>query len=148
MSGPQPHQQDPRQTHGHPPQPYPPQPYPNQPYPPQPYPNQPYPGQGFHTAHNQPPPYAQGPPLFQMRLTEHTGMVLMWSQRSYTVVGTIEQCEAYFQRAQSHCLGAGWWSIASVLLFNWLALSSNRRAIKSARTQWSALAHGYPPQPR
>ena len=81
-----------------------------------------------------------------MRLTEHTGALILWSQRHYTVVGTIEECEAAYRRAQNHCLGAGWWSIASLILFNWIAISGNRSAIRAVRRQ--AVALGWSPHSR
>lgn len=48
--------------------------------------------------------YPAGPRYFQVRLTKHTGMLLMFSTRSYTITGTLEQCEAAYRDAQTHNL--------------------------------------------
>jgi hypothetical protein len=70
---------------------------------------------------------------FYLKLTEHTGAVLFWQQRSYTVAGTLEQCERAYRDAQTHNLAAGWWSLMSLLVMNWIALFSNLSAIRRVR---------------
>ncbi|ORB73070.1 DUF2510 domain-containing protein [Mycobacterium scrofulaceum] len=70
---------------------------------------------------------------FQLSLTEHTGAVIFWQQRSYTFTGTLEQCERAYRTAQAHNLGAGWWSVVSLLVMNWVALISNWGAIRGVR---------------
>lgn len=77
-------------------------------------------------------PYQQGD-LFQLRLIEHIGAVIFWQQRSYTFTGTLEQCEAAYRRSQTQNLFAGWWSVASLLVLNWVALFSNLSAIRRLR---------------
>lgn len=72
-------------------------------------------------------------PLFQINLIKHTGLVLAWQQQTVRYSGTLEQCELYYKEAQQHCLLAGWWSLASVILFNWIAIFSNMGAIKRVR---------------
>lgn len=74
-------------------------------------------------------PYRQ----FSVRLIEHFGLGLLWSQRRYTVTGTLEQCERAYRSAQKFNLAAGWWSLTSALALNWIALISNRNAIRVVR---------------
>ncbi|WP_079633679.1 hypothetical protein [Mycobacteroides abscessus] len=76
---------------------------------------------------------ASGPRYFQVRLTKHTGMLLMFSTRSYTITGTLEQCEAAYRDAQTHNLAAGWWSFLSILLMNWIAIFGNMGQINQIR---------------
>lgn len=87
-----------------------------------------------------PPPYQQPSPavgypgpLFQISLLKHTGAVIFWHQQSSRYTGTLEQCEQAYKDAQTHCLLAGWWSLASVVVLNWIALFSNMRAIRQVR---------------
>ncbi|WP_370653081.1 MULTISPECIES: DUF2510 domain-containing protein [Mycobacterium] len=83
--------------------------------------------------------------LFQLRLIEHIGALIFWQQRTTTVTGTLEQCEAAYRRTQTQNLCAGWWSPASILLFNWIAPFSNLSAIKRVRAQSSReIAHVAP----
>ncbi len=88
---------------------------------------------------------------FQLRLSEHTGAVVFWQHRSYTFTGTLGQCEAAYRTAQLHNLGAGWWSVVSLLVMNWVALISNWSAIRGVRqlaAQPSAAAYApAPPAP-
>ena len=69
---------------------------------------------------------------FHLRLCEHTGAVVFWQHRSYTFTGTLEQCEAAYRTAQLHNLWAGWWSVVSLLVMNWVALISNWSAISGS----------------
>lgn len=80
-----------------------------------------------------PQPAGAAAPLFQIRLLKHTGLLLAWQQQTLHYTGTLEQCEQYYNAAQQHCLLAGWWSLASSLLFNWIAIFSNAGAIKRVR---------------
>jgi hypothetical protein len=59
-------------------------------------------------------------------------MVASYNQ-SYTVTGTFAQCEHALSQAQQHNLIAGWWSIASLLVWNWVALAANHSARKTLR---------------
>jgi hypothetical protein len=131
--------------------PYPGQPYPNSnpppwqgysdPYPRQ-YPVQP-PGQGYPYRYPQQypvQPHAAGP-VFQVRPMKHTGLVIAWYNRRFTVTGTFAQCEAAIKSAQVHNLSAGWWSFASVILWNWIAIVTNIRERKRLR---QSAAHAGP----
>ncbi|WP_244975549.1 DUF2510 domain-containing protein [Mycobacterium kubicae] len=75
----------------------------------------------------------QNQAIYHLSLIEHIGAVIFFSQRSYTVTGTLEQCEQAYRRAQTHNLAAGWWSVMSLLLLNWIALFSNHSAIRKVR---------------
>ncbi|SON58735.1 hypothetical protein MSIMFI_00213 [Mycobacterium simulans] len=79
------------------------------------------------------PGHPRQPDLFHLRLVEHIGAVIFWHQRTYTFTGTIEQCEAAYRRAQTQNLAVGWWSLASLLVMNWIALFSNLSAIRKLR---------------
>ena len=70
---------------------------------------------------------------FSVRLYKHTGAVIFWHQQRYTVTGTLEQCESAYRGAQTHNLLAGWWSLVSLLVGNWVALFSNFAAIRGVR---------------
>ena len=73
-----------------------------------------------------PPPPAV--PVFQVRATTHTGVLVFWFNRRRTVTGTYDQCAAALRSAQTHNLIVGWWSIFSILLMNWIALANNSSA--------------------
>jgi hypothetical protein len=70
---------------------------------------------------------------FSVRLYQHTGAVILWHQRTFTFTGTLEQCEKAYRDAQTHSLLAGWWSVVSLLVMNWIALFSNYSAIRKVR---------------
>lgn len=84
-------------------------------------------------------PYRQ----FSLPLVEHTGAVAFFQQRSYTVTGTLEQCEQAYHRAQKHNLLAGWWSVLSLVVMNWAALLSNWGAIRQVRKLAEQPGAGY-----
>ena len=63
----------------------------------------------------------------------HTGLVIAWYNRRFTVTGTFAQCEAAIKSAQVHNLAVGWWSFASVILWNWIAIVTNIRERKRLR---------------
>ncbi|MBB3606344.1 hypothetical protein FHT40_006035 [Mycolicibacterium sp. BK556] len=87
-----------------------------------------------------------GEPIFTVRLRKHTGLGLAWLSQTYSVTGTFHQCEAAIKDAQRHNLAAGWWSIASIVLWNWIALGENTSARKALRR--NASHYGYVPVPR
>jgi hypothetical protein len=83
---------------------------------------------------------------FQIKLRRHTGLLFLFQFRTYVVTGTLEQCERAYRQAQTHNLLAGWWSVISVLLLNWIALLSNRSAIaRVRRLAGRPQAFGLPP---
>lgn len=83
-------------------------------------------------------PGAQGhpnsEPLFEIRLLKHTGALIFWQQQTIRHTGNLQQCEQAYKDAQTHCLLLGWWSLASLVIFNWIALFSNMGAIKRIRS--------------
>ncbi|WP_431240936.1 hypothetical protein ACQ86B_28855 (plasmid) [Mycolicibacterium aichiense] len=87
-----------------------------------------------------------GEPIFTVRLRKHTGLALTWLSQSYTVTGTFHQCEAAIKDAQLHNLAAGWWSVASIVLWNWIALGANANARKTLHR--TAGRYGYVPLPK
>lgn len=96
-----------------------------------------------------------GQPLFEVRLIQHVGMAVAWSQRSYTVRGTHQQCLAAIAEAQKLNLLAGWWSMCSLLAMNWIALGNNaleRRRLNCQAAEFAPARPAAPspsmPQPR
>ncbi|OBG66745.1 hypothetical protein A9X05_08525 [Mycobacterium sp. E3298] len=82
-----------------------------------------------------------------MRVRKHTGAVILMFNQAYTVTGTLAQCEAALDNALLHNLLAGWWSLASVLVWNWVALLENHNARKHLRRQAAARAYTAPATP-
>jgi hypothetical protein len=70
---------------------------------------------------------------FSVRLYQHTGAVILWHPRTSTFTGTLEQCEKAYRDAQTHNLLAGWCSVVSLLMMNWIALFSKQRDTAGAR---------------
>ncbi len=97
---------------------YPPQQGQYQQYPP---PQQHHQGQQYQQGQYQ---QAQGG-TYTARFIKHTGMLILWQQSTATSRGSFEQIAADYRSAQQHCLLAGWWSISSILAFNWYALIKN-----------------------
>ncbi len=95
----------------------------------------------FSQANYPPPPPTGNQPLFQVRIRKHTGAVVLMFNQTYTVTGTFAQCEAALHDALLHNLLAGWWSMASILGWNWVALLENHNARKNLRRQ---AAQAYP----
>jgi len=60
-------------------------------------------------------------------------MLLAWQQSTKQVVGTYDQCTADYANAQRHNLIFGWWSVVSILFFNWFALISNLNAANALK---------------
>jgi hypothetical protein len=84
------------------------------------------------------------PQLFQVRVTKHTGLLVAYYNQSYTITGTWDQCEAAIRAAQQHNLLAGWWSMFSLLIMNWVALAENHNARNALRRQVTQAFAGYP----
>jgi hypothetical protein len=80
-----------------------------------------------------PPPPAE--PIFQVRVTRHVGALIFWYNQYRTVTGTYAQCNAAITAAQQHNLLLGWWSLASLLVWNPISLSRNASARKLLRQQ-------------
>jgi hypothetical protein len=120
-------------------------PGPQQPYSPpvQPYP---YPLQQY--PHAYPAVPSAGEPIFQVKLIKHTGMAIAWWQHTYLVRGTYDQCLRAIREAQNLNLIVGWWSVASLLLLNWIALGSNVRARRTLCKQAAALHQPPTPAPQ
>jgi hypothetical protein len=79
------------------------------------------------------PPHASGCGPFRISLVKHTGMLVLWHNHSYRVTGTLAECERAYRSAQIHNLAAGWWSLTSALVMNWVSLVSNALAIRKLR---------------
>ncbi|OBG68051.1 hypothetical protein A5703_11385 [Mycobacterium sp. E188] len=85
--------------------------------------------------------------MYAVRIRKHTGAVVLMFNQAYTVTGTLAQCEAALDNALLHNLLAGWWSLASVLVWNWVALLENHNARKHLRRQAAARAYTAPATP-
>jgi hypothetical protein len=91
-----------------------------------------YPNQQL-AGYHQPHPYQPAGPVFAIGLIKHTGALIFWQQQTLRFTGTLQQCEKAYRDAQTHCLLAGWWSLLSAFLMNWIALFSNLSAIGRVR---------------
>ncbi len=92
-----------------------------------------------------PPARPGSPALFRIRLRRHTGVLLVYLQQTYTVTGTFEQCEHAYREAQTYNLLAGWWSLGSLLVLNWVVLLSNKGAMSQLRRCAEQYPGGLPP---
>lgn len=70
--------------------------------------------------------HQQGGGIYEARFVKHTGALILWQQRTTTYTGTFEQITQAYKSTQSHNLAAGWWSVASILCWNWVALIGNK----------------------
>jgi hypothetical protein len=71
---------------------------------------------------------------YAIRLTTHSGLLLVGRSRWHNVQGSYDECVDAYRRSQTHNLLLGWWGIASLAFFNWVALVNNRRALSALRT--------------
>lgn len=94
---------------------------------------QPHYAQQYYATH--PPQQQPTGPLFQVAVHTHIGMLLAWHSREAKFTGTYEQCLAELKRAQLQNLLIGWWSITSIVLWNWMALFMNAASRRSLRRQ-------------
>jgi hypothetical protein len=79
-------------------------------------------------------PYQRpGELLYEISLITHTGVLIFGHQQTRRHIGTLTQCQQAYRSAQTHCLLAGWWSPASLIAYNWVALFSNMGAIRRVR---------------
>ena len=69
---------------------------------------------------------------YTLTLKQHTAILLFFRHKRLTFKGTFEQCESAYNRVRKHNRTFGWWGIVSPL-FNWLALSSNKKAMNQLR---------------
>jgi Protein of unknown function (DUF2510) len=91
-------------------------------------------GNSMSQPYHQPHQYQErSEPQFVINLITHTGALIFWHERTRTHVGTLAECEQQYQSAQLYCFLAGWWSLASALFCNWIALFSNMIAIRRVR---------------
>jgi hypothetical protein len=100
-----------------------------------------YPQPGYRTPPHYParPGYPVAPsapsdvPLFQIGLYRHTGVLIAFFTRGYAFTGTLAQCEKAYRDAQLYNLLAGWWSLASIVALNWIALGRNLHNVNKLR---------------
>jgi hypothetical protein len=101
-------------------------------------------GSSAYGAPNQPggpPPAPPAEPIFQVRVTKHVGALVFWYNQYRTVTGTYAQCDAALTQAQQHNLLLGWWSLASLLVWNPISLWRNSSARKTLRQQAAQAQH-------
>ena len=82
---------------------------------------------------------SQWAPIYEVRVVKHTGMVIAWWQQTYTVRGSYDQCLRAIREAQNMNLLLGWWSILSLVLFNWVAIFQNVAALVAHKRQVQAV---------
>ena len=65
--------------------------------------------------------------MYQMKLTYHYGLLVLFFQQTIIVTGTYEDCLKKYEEVQLRNLLIGWWSIFSIIL-NPIILFSNYNA--------------------
>ena len=107
-------------------------PYPQGGYPPHGYPPAPA---GYAVPQQYPPQPAtqDGVRRFRMTLRRHTGLVMFFLNQRYSFTGTLDECEQAYRFAQNHNLLGGWWSVASLLVWNWVCLLGNYNQMQQVR---------------
>ena len=70
---------------------------------------------------------------FRMTLRRHTGLMVLFLNQRYSFTGTLEECEQAYRLAQTHNLLGGWWSVASLVVWNWVCLLGNHNQIQQVR---------------
>ena len=70
---------------------------------------------------------------YYANFAKHTGMLIMWQMSSRTYQGTYAQIEKAYRAAQLHCLMFGWWSVLSLVFFNWFTLIRNYRTFNKIK---------------
>ncbi len=71
-------------------------------------------------------------PVYHLRLTKHTGMLLMARRVTRTYSGSFEECVAAYKEVLAHNLTFGWWSLFS-LAWNPMTLHANAKAFKTLK---------------
>lgn len=82
-------------------------------------------------------------PVFKVRVRRHVGLLLAWYSREYTFTGSYAECQQELARADRLNRMLGWWSIPSVLLWNWVALTGISVSRKSLQRE-AAVRFGHP----
>lgn len=72
-------------------------------------------------------------PIFEASFVKHTGALILWQQNTTHYRGTFEQITEAYRKTQNHNYAAGWWSIASILVWNWVAIIGNSRRYKKVK---------------
>lgn len=93
----------------------------------------PAPTAGYPAPQRYPVAPADGVPRYHITLRRHTGLMMWWFNQTHTFTGTIEECEREYRSAQNHNLLVGWWSLASLLLWNWVSLLGNQHRMAYLR---------------
>jgi len=76
---------------------------------------------------------AHGARRFHVVLRKHTGLIVMGINQAYRFTGTFEECQRAYRAAQMHNLLAGWWGVASLLVWNWVTMLRNENAMRDLR---------------
>lgn len=95
-------------------------------------------GNGAYGAPNQPSgpsPVPPAEPIFQVTITKHLGALVFWYNQRHTVTGSYAHCDSAISKAQRHNLLFGWWSVASLLVWNPFSLWRNASARTRLRQQ-------------
>ena len=86
---------------------------------------------GYPAPHEYATPH--GARRFHIVLRKHTGLVVMGINQAYRFTGTFEECQRAYRAAQLHNLLAGWWGVASLLVWNWVTMLRNETAMRDLR---------------
>ena len=71
--------------------------------------------------------------IYEASFVKHTGALILWQQNTTHYRGTFEQITEAYRKTQNHNYAAGWWSIASILVWNWVAIIGNSRRYKKVK---------------
>lgn len=77
--------------------------------------------------------YPHPDPQYRIQLTKHTGILFLWTNETRTYTGSYAELLKVYERVQQHNYLAGWWSIASLLVWNLVTILNNRRAMRRLR---------------
>lgn len=72
-------------------------------------------------------------PIYRLRLTEVTSVLVYSQQRTRTFTGTLDELEARYRAVTNHNLLFGWWGIPFGVIFTPIALHGNAKAIRVLR---------------
>ncbi len=73
------------------------------------------------------------PSGYRLTLIEVTSVLVVTFRKSKTLVGTIDEIEAFYRRVRTHNLCAGWWGFPAGLIWNPMAMRSNKKAMANIR---------------
>jgi hypothetical protein len=80
-----------------------------------------------------------GEQQYKTQTVKHTGLLVLWFNQQSSFTGTHAQVQAHIWKSLIHCLLLGWWSILSIVLYNWVAIFQNVAALVALKRQAQAV---------